>query len=179
MANGDLSPWGLPFVDKRFVRRLMGSAGREQLGPGGVGPFHQFRLLVEFARFFRVACCLPPLVEPLFGGRQSDSMCEQRRSSHNVGSIGRRMGYQACSAVSLLEKPTQSLLYPDSDNAIISDALSAVADGLPLMHGSSLVAACSHDEPSPMHPVPPMRRAWTGWECPFARHEPSCPSPGL
>lgn len=55
----------------------MGSAGREQLEPGGVGPFHQFRLLVESVRFFRVACCLPPLVEPLFGGRQSDSMYEQ------------------------------------------------------------------------------------------------------
>lgn len=55
----------------------MGSAGREQLEPGGVGPFHQFRLLVESVRFFRVACCLPPLVEPLFGGRQSDGMYEQ------------------------------------------------------------------------------------------------------
>lgn len=61
-----ISPWA-PFSEQRFVRRLMGSAGSQQLEPGGVGLFHQSRLLVKSVRFFRVACCLPPLVEPLFG----------------------------------------------------------------------------------------------------------------
>lgn len=79
------------------------------------------------------------------------------------------MGRQACSPASLLKYPTQRLLYPDNDNAIISDALSAMPDGLHQMHGSPLVAICSHDGPSPMHPVQPMRRAWTGWECHFSQ----------
>lgn len=145
----------------------MGSAGREQLEPGGVGPFHQFRLLVESVRFFRVACCLPPLVEPLFGGpsiRQhvrAMLMKPQCREHWQTNGTSGLLSCQRC-----WSSPPSDFLYPGRDNAI-TDALSAMADGLHDMHGSSWVAVCPHDGPSPMRPAQPMRRAWSGWECHF------------
>ena len=161
----------------------MGSAGREQLEPGGVGPFHQFRLLVESVesvesvRFFRgrllfattgrTTCWGPSIRQHVRAMLMKPQYRERWQTDGTSGLLSCQPAEGA--------RP-ETFMYPGSDNAI-TDALSAMADGLPEMHGISWFAICSHDGPSPMRPAQPMRRALVGLGMTFLRGANFLPKP--